>query len=80
MLREFSAAAELIILTTADSPRAADPQKIAAEISDCEVTVIPDLTEAVAAGIRQAGMGKVVCICGSLYTVGKAREILMGNG
>lgn len=76
MLCEFAAVADLIIASTADSPRAADPFKIASAVNGCEVTVIPDLQEAVAAGIRQAGMGKIVCICGSLYTVGKAREIL----
>lgn len=80
MLVEFAAAADLLIISTADSPRAADPVQLGSAITGCEVTIIPDLAEAVAAGIRQAGMGKVLCICGSLYTVGKAREIILGAG
>jgi dihydrofolate synthase / folylpolyglutamate synthase len=79
MLTDFSAVANLMIVTTADSPRAADPAVVANEITGCEVEVVPDLAEAIAAGVRQAGMGKVMCVCGSLYTIGKARDILVGS-
>jgi dihydrofolate synthase/folylpolyglutamate synthase len=79
MLTDFSAVADLMIVTTADSPRAADPAVVANEITGCEVEVIPDLAEAIAAGVRQAGMGRVMCVCGSLYTIGKARDILVGR-
>jgi dihydrofolate synthase/folylpolyglutamate synthase len=79
MLADFSAIADSMILTTADSPRAADPVQLALEVSGSEVTVIPDLAEAIAAGVRMAGLGKVMCVCGSLYTIGKARDILVGT-
>lgn len=82
MLADFAAVADVMILTTAASPRAADPSVLAAEVSGCETIVIADLPEAIAAGVRLAetGAGKALCICGSLYTIGKAREILLGSG
>ena len=76
MLKEFSAMAEVIILTAPDSPRAADPAVLAAAVSGCETIVQPDLREAVATGIRLAGTGKIMCVCGSLYMVGQVREML----
>lgn len=76
MLREFSAIAEVIILTAPDSPRAADPAVLAAAVSGCETIVQPDLREAVTAGIRLAGTGKIMCVCGSLYMVGQVQEML----
>lgn len=77
MLADFAAVADVMILTTADSPRAADPFLLATEVSGCETIVIADLKEAISAGVRMAGAGKVMCVCGSLYTVGRARDMLM---
>lgn len=80
MLRDFAAVADIMILTTADSPRAENPYVLAKEVVDCEKTiVIPNLREAIAAGVHLAGQKSVVCICGSLYTIGKARDMLLGR-
>lgn len=79
MLKEFAAVAEVMILTKPDSPRAADPSVLAEAISGCTTVIYENLQEAVAAGMRQAGTGKAICICGSLYTVGQARDIILGR-
>lgn len=80
MLANFAAVANIMILTTADSPRAADPALLAKEVSGCETMVIADLQEAIETGMRLAGAGKTMCVCGSLYTIGRARDILLGTG
>jgi dihydrofolate synthase/folylpolyglutamate synthase len=80
MLNNFAAVADLMILTTADSPRAADPAMLAEEVSGCKTMVISDLKEAIGAGMRLAAAGKILCICGSFYTIGRARDILLGSG
>lgn len=80
MLKDFAAVADVMILTTADSPRAADPSVLAEEVSGSQPIVIADLREAIAVGIQLADAGKALCICGSLYTIGRARDILLENG
>jgi len=41
-----------------------------------DVTVVPDVREAVLSAIKAAGAKKAVCIAGSLYVVGEAKEAL----
>lgn len=68
-------AAERVIVTSINSPRAADPASIAL----AEDRIIPDLKQAVKEAVRLAGPGGTVIICGSLYLISEAELILQNK-
>lgn len=82
ILAELAPLASTIILTRTSEDRAFDPAGGAAEIKKslkcCEVTVIPDMKEAINKGIMLAKEKSFIIITGSLYAVGEARTILKG--
>jgi dihydrofolate synthase/folylpolyglutamate synthase len=66
-----------IYITQADIRRAAEPDLILEQIKDypVEKTVIKPVSAAVKTAIEQAEEDDLVCICGSLFVVGEAREL-----
>jgi dihydrofolate synthase/folylpolyglutamate synthase len=76
MLNSLLPLASRVVLTRAKIDRALDPQKlqeIAAEHS-LESTIIPDVVKAVKYAIDTSAPDDTVCIAGSLYVVGEAKE------
>jgi dihydrofolate synthase/folylpolyglutamate synthase len=73
--------ASRVILTRATIDRAMDPQKlepIARNILPA-VTIIPDVKQALKHAIKTAAPEDVICVAGSLYVVGEAKEALEGS-
>jgi dihydrofolate synthase/folylpolyglutamate synthase len=66
------------IITRAKSERALAPEKlysIAKQIIT-DVSIIPDVAAAACKAIRTAGRNDAICIAGSLYVVGEAKEAI----
>lgn len=68
--------AKKIVVTKPNSPRSGDWQQVADEAKNYteQVWVEEDVSRAVQLGIELAEPDDLVCICGSLYMVAKARE------
>jgi len=66
------------LFTSASSPRAADPHRLAKLVN--EGSVVPDPGDAVKAALARAGDDDGVVICGSLYLVGAVRSQLVAMG
>ncbi|MEP7339795.1 MAG: cyanophycin synthetase, partial [Acidobacteriota bacterium] len=73
MARILFPAARKVILTKANSPRAADPQALAHELATLHNSLIcaASLPEAMAEASRDAMPNELVVVCGSLYLVGE---------
>jgi dihydrofolate synthase / folylpolyglutamate synthase len=82
ILRNLAPAIGRLILTTNSSPRAAPVERLGkeAEALGLVAEVAPDVASAVRRAIEGAGQSEAVVVTGSLYTVGEARELLMGPG
>ena len=67
-------AARKVILTKANSPRAADPQALARELAPLHNGLIcaASLPEALAEASRDVMPNELIVICGSLYLAGEA--------
>jgi len=74
MVRELAGISDRMILTAPEYERAADPQELAVFVRSFEdhVAVIPNLPDAISYALDEARHGDLVCITGSLYTVGEA--------
>ena len=72
--------ANKIFITQADIRRAAEPKLILKNIEDYDLdkVVIKPVKAAVTAAIEQAQNTDLICICGSLFVVGEARELWFG--
>ncbi|MEO7804597.1 MAG: folylpolyglutamate synthase/dihydrofolate synthase family protein [Actinomycetota bacterium] len=68
--------ADRIIFTRSDSPRAADPRRLAALVQHAQVSVIESLSEAIDTAKKSAKEGELILVTGSLLTVGEARDHL----
>lgn len=70
--------ADELVLTKAKIERAADPQYLRHCLSVIpeKVTVIPDISEAITYARKEAGEKDLICVTGSLFTVGEARQTL----
>jgi dihydrofolate synthase/folylpolyglutamate synthase len=85
LLRDLAPLADRIILTKANIRRAAEPSMI---IDSLDQSKLPDndlkvekkipVSEAVKFALDQATKDDLICICGSLFVVGEAREMLQG--
>jgi dihydrofolate synthase/folylpolyglutamate synthase len=76
MLKSLLPLANRVIFTRAKIDRALDPrilQEVAAQLG-VENTVIPDVTRAVKHAIDTRASDDAICIAGSLYVVGEAKE------
>ncbi len=78
MLRSLLPVCSNIILTKAKIDRALPPEKLYPVASSVvkDVTIIPDVGKAVKHAVETASPRDVVCIAGSLYVVGEAKEAL----
>ena len=77
MLKNLLPAAGRVILTRADNDRSIDPQVLeqcARLYTDVPVTIEPHVGRAVEKAVSKAHTDEVICIAGSLYVAGEARE------
>ncbi len=68
-----------IIITRASHPKAMDLDRIAAEVepfSNTPLQIVPIVAEALAAARALAGPDDLICVTGSLFVAGAAREAL----
>ncbi len=81
MLAAITPLAEVIIVTKSKVPRAVDPEILKHGILelDAQKTVIvsPSIAEAVDQAKHLAGQHDLICVSGSLFTVGEARRYLL---
>ena len=78
MLNSLLPVGSRIILTKAKIDRAMPPETlfpIAKRILN-DVTIIPDVSQAINHALKTASADEVICIAGSLYVVGEAKEAL----
>jgi dihydrofolate synthase / folylpolyglutamate synthase len=82
ILRGLAPATGRLIVTTNKSPRAASAERLSkeAEAVGLVAEVERDVPTAVRRAIDEAGESEAVVVTGSIYTVGEARELLMGPG
>ena len=78
MLRALVPPCRRVLVTRARIDRALDPQRLAAVVKQHGVaaSVYPTVAEAVTEAIDAAAPDEVVCVAGSLYVVGEAKEVL----
>ena len=77
----FARAADVLIFTRADIPRALAPRQLAAEVEDFsgQVLQVPSVPRALRQALTLAGSEDLVCLTGSLYLVGEAQAWLQGR-
>ncbi|WP_028584444.1 bifunctional folylpolyglutamate synthase/dihydrofolate synthase [Desulfogranum mediterraneum] len=79
--RRLLTRARAIILTQAEPRRSARPEQLAAQVPDREqgkLLLAPQVQQALEQAARLAKDDELICIAGSLYLVGAARELLCG--
>ncbi|MBW2515283.1 MAG: bifunctional folylpolyglutamate synthase/dihydrofolate synthase [Deltaproteobacteria bacterium] len=78
MLNSLLPECSRVIITRAQSQRALKPEKLyaVAKKTLSEVSIISDVAAAVRNAIETAGRDDVVCVAGSLYVVGEAKEAI----
>jgi dihydrofolate synthase/folylpolyglutamate synthase len=76
MLKSLLTAVHRVILTRAKINRALEPGKLyeAAKNSTAEAVIIPDVGQAIKYAVETAPRHGAICIAGSLYVVGEAKE------
>ena len=82
ILEALAPATGRLVVTTNRSPRAAPAERLRkeAEAVGLHAEVAPDVVTAVRRAIDGAAETEAVVVTGSLYTVGEARDLLMGAG
>ncbi len=78
MLRCWLPLCRRVIVTQSENERSVTPQKLyqSAITVVKDVTVIPNITDAVACAIETALPEDLICIAGSLYVIGEAKKAL----
>ncbi|MCK5165332.1 MAG: bifunctional folylpolyglutamate synthase/dihydrofolate synthase, partial [Desulfobacula sp.] len=79
MLESLVPCAQNIIITKAKIDRSLEPsvlKKAAQRFTNCPITIIEDVKEAVTHAINTSNDEDAVCIAGSLYVAGEAKEKL----
>jgi len=78
MLKSLLPICSRVILTSPKIDRALAPETLSAVVESfiSNITIIPDVGEAVKYAIKTALPDDAVCIAGSLYLVGEAKEVL----
>jgi len=75
--------ADVVIVTKSTNPRAADPSLLKEVIADFDihttVFVEPSIPEAITQARRIATQKDLICVTGSLFTVGEARTVLLSG-
>jgi len=82
ILEGLAPATGRLVVTANSSPRSASAEQLRKEAEAIGLTaeVAPDVPTAVRQAIDRAGAAEAVVVAGSLYTVGEARDLLMGAG
>jgi dihydrofolate synthase/folylpolyglutamate synthase len=82
ILEALAPATGRLVVTTNRSPRAAPAERLRkeAEAVGLHAEVAPDVASAVHRAVDGAAETEAVVVTGSLYTVGEARDLLMGAG
>jgi dihydrofolate synthase/folylpolyglutamate synthase len=82
ILQALAPATGRLVVTTNRSPRAAPAERLRkeAEALGLHAEVAPDVATAVGRAVDAAADTEAVVVTGSLYTVGEARDLLMGPG
>ncbi|MBA7557121.1 hypothetical protein ES705_49855 [subsurface metagenome] len=77
MVQILAPNADLIIATKAKNPRAASPQTIAIEaaqyIDENKIIITENIPQAISYALSNSKEDDLICITGSLYTVGEAK-------
>jgi dihydrofolate synthase / folylpolyglutamate synthase len=78
IVHELGPVFDKIIVTRANNPRSAPPEKLAVEFNryKSDIQVVGNIPEALKAALQQAGEEDLICITGSLFVVGEAIEYL----
>jgi len=78
MLKSLLPVCKRAIITSPKIDRALAPETLSAvaESFISDITIIPDVGEAVMYAVKTAQPDDAVCIAGSLYLVGEAKEVL----
>ncbi|MDI6783218.1 MAG: folylpolyglutamate synthase/dihydrofolate synthase family protein [bacterium] len=81
MLNLLCPLAKEIILTAAKTHRAIPPETLLAQAQPVskQVTIVKNIPDAIQYALKRAGKTDLICIAGSLYVVGEAREALINN-
>jgi dihydrofolate synthase/folylpolyglutamate synthase len=76
ILRSLLPLCRRVILTRAQIDRALSPETLYREAQKilADITLIPDVARAVAHAVKTARSNEIICIAGSLYVVGEAKE------
>lgn len=81
-LLEVALLADTIIFTRPESERSAMPEdmiRLLPEDARSRAYCAPTVTEALVLALNMAGPADLVCVAGSLYLVGRARQLLRGE-
>jgi dihydrofolate synthase/folylpolyglutamate synthase len=78
MLNSLLPGCSRVIITRAQTQRALTPEKLytIAKKTLTDVSIIPDVAAAVRKAIQTVSRDDVICIAGSLYVVGEAKEAI----
>ncbi len=83
MMKQIATGADKVIFTqTSGNARAADPKELAFAYEECSnrvAQIAPTLKEALAIAENAVSREDIICICGSFYLVGEAKDMLQGN-
>ncbi len=82
MLGHFAASARRIIVTKAATSRSLDPEVLkesVQKVSNAETIIIDQVDKAVSHAVKTSSDSDVICIAGSLYVVGEARDYIISN-
>lgn len=82
MLSQIIPHASAVVLTRPNGERTASPERLKQEMPPDSVSkshCVPDVGEALIKAAELAGKEDLVCVAGSLYLVGAARKLLLGE-
>ncbi len=81
MLKSLLEISHIIIFTQSENPRASEPEHLASLALNCgfkgKIIIEPSLEKAIKIAFKKVNKNDIVCISGSLFTVGEARTILL---
>lgn len=76
IVRELISSVDKVVVVAPMSERAGHPQEIAREIQAAHVEIADSIAAGLEQAYRLAGKTGVICVAGSLYLIGTAREII----
>jgi dihydrofolate synthase/folylpolyglutamate synthase len=79
MVRQLIRAKDMVVAVAPASDRAADPETVAKEIRALHVETAPSIEEGLQRCRMLAGEDAVICVAGSLYLIGRARQLIFSR-